>query len=261
MNVYIMTDMEGISGISRVEQTSPPSAPWRESLALLEGDFNAAISGAAAGGARRIVLCDAHCGGGNLRIDNMDGRAEYERSAGVRNWMPALSGAKFDAGFMIGAHARAGTPEAFLDHTQSSRDWHEYRLDGRPLGEIGQVAAWMGALDVPLVLVTGDEAACREARELLGEVETAAVKTALGRRFARCLPPAAMRKAIEEAAVRALRLVGRAKPFAVKFPAEVQIEFQRPDAAERLARRPGARLLDGRKVAWTANSVRELVAP
>jgi D-amino peptidase len=261
MNVYIMTDMEGVSGISRVEQTSPPTAPWRESLSLLEGDFNAAISGAAAGGARRIVLCDAHCGGGNLRIESMDARAEYERTAGVKNWMPAVAGAKFDAGFMIGAHARAGTQDAFLDHTQSSREWHEYRLEGRPLGEIGQAAAWMGAFDVPLVLVTGDEAACREARELLGDVETVAVKTALGRKYARCLPPAVVRKAIEEAAVRALRLVGRAKPLKVKFPAEVQIEFQRPAGAENLARRPGARLLDGRTVGWVAKSVRELVAP
>jgi D-amino peptidase len=261
MNVYIMTDMEGVSGISRQEQTSPPGGPWRESLPLVEGDFNAAVAGAAAAGARRIVLCDAHCGGGNVRIEHLDQRAEYERSAGAKAWMPALAEAKFEAGFFLGTHARAGTAGAFLDHTQSSVEWHEYRLDGRPLGEIGQVAAWMGAFEVPLVLVTGDEAACREAREILGEVETVAVKTALGRKYARCLAPTTVRKAIEEAAVRALRLVGRAKPFKVKFPAEVQIEFQRPDAAEAYARRPGVRRIDSRTVAWSAKSARELLTP
>jgi len=259
MNVYIMTDMEGISGITRRDQVWCGTAAWRESLALAEADFNAAVAGAATGGARRIVLCDAHGGGANIRVENMDGRAEYERPVGAGNIMPALAAAKFDLALMIGAHAMAGTQGAFLEHTQSSFTWHNYLVNGQRWGEIAQFAAYLGHFDVPMVMVTGDEAACREAREFLGEVETVVVKQALCRQHARALPLAAARKAIEEAAARALRLAGRIKPFKVKLPAEVRVEFHTAETADGFARKPGVKRVDGRTVGWTANTARQLV--
>lgn len=259
MNVYIMTDMEGVSGLTRREQCLCGTGAWREAVPMAEGDFNAAVAGASAGGARRIVLNDAHGSGNNVRIENMDERAEYERPTGSRNIMPALGKGKFDAGFIVGAHAMAGTGGAFLEHTQSSFTWHNYTVNGQRWGEIAQFAAYLGAFDVPTVLVTGDEAACREARDMLGEIETVAVKTALCRQYARSLPPGAAHKAIEEAAVRALRLVGRARPFKVKLPAEVTLEFHCVETADAMARRPGVRRLDPRTVGWTANTVRELI--
>jgi D-amino peptidase len=259
MNVYIMTDMEGISGVVRRDQVSPGSPPWREALQFVEADFNAAVAGASAGGARKIVLCDAHGGGSNIRIENMDARAECERPIAARNIMPALAEGKFDAAFMIGAHAMAGTAGAFLEHTQSSFTWHNYTVNGQRWGEIAQFAACLGHFDVPLVLVTGDGAACREAREFLGEIETVAVKTALCRQYARSLPLAAAHKAIEEAAVRALRLVGKIKPFKPKLPADVRLEFHSAETADVFARRPGIKRLDGRTVGWTAKTARELI--
>jgi D-amino peptidase len=259
MNVYIMTDMEGVSGVSRRDQVLCGSAAWREALPLAEADFNAAVAGAAAGGARRIVLCDAHGGGNNIRVENMDGRAEYERPIGVGNIMPALAAAKFDVALMIGAHAMAGTQGAFLDHTQSSFTWHNYLVNGQRWGEIAQFAAYLGHFDVPMVMVTGDEAACREAREFLGDIETVVTKSTLCRQYARALPLAVVRKAIEEAAARALRLAGKIRPLKVKLPAEVRVEFHSAETADGFARRPGVRRLDGRTVGWTANSARELV--
>jgi D-amino peptidase len=261
MNVYVMTDMEGISGIQCQGQCASGSDEWRRSLPLVEADFNAAIAGAAAGGARRIVLNDAHGGGdGNIRVENMDDRAEYERPRGGGNMMPALLDGDFDVGFHIGGHAMAGTADAFLDHTQSSASWHNYWVNGEKWGEIAQFAAYMGHFDVPMVLVTGDEAACKEARELLGEeVETVAVKTGLGRRSARCLPPKVAQQRIQEAAARALRLKGKVQPLKVKLPAEVVIEFNSADVADRVACAPGIERVDARTVRKTAATARELV--
>jgi D-amino peptidase len=118
----------------------------------------------------------------------------------------------------------------------------------------------MGHFGVPLVMVTGDEAACREARELLGnEIETVVVKTALGRQAARCLAPKLARQRIQEAATRALRLKDRVKPFQPKLPAEVLIEFHRSDIADSVACRPGIERVDARTVRKTATTARELV--
>ena len=255
-----MTDMEGISGICRQGQVRTGTEEWKLSVPLAEGDFNAAIAGAALAGARRIVLNDAHGGGNNIRIENMDERAEYERPLGGGNMMPALLGGGFDLAFHIGAHAMAGTQDAFLDHTQSSLSWHNYRVNGQRWGEIAQFAAYLGHFGVPLVLVTGDEAACREARELLGsEIETVAVKTALGRRAARCLATKVARQRIQEAAGRALRLKDRIKPFQPKLPAEVVVEFHSSDVADSVACSPGVERVDARTVRKTAATARELV--
>ena len=259
MNIYIMTDMEGISGLSRSEQCKVGSSPWRDALSLAEGDFNAAVAGAAAGGAKKIVLCDGH--GAQFRVENMDPRAEYEQPVSASNWLPAVKAGGFNAAFIIGAHAMAGTAGAFLEHTQSSAAWHNYTVGGKPWGEICQMAATIGQLDIPVVLVTGDEAACQEARRMLGEVETVVVKTALSRNFARVIAPSLTRKAIEEAAARALRHLGRVKPFKAGFPVEVRLEFNNAELADGAARRPGVRRLDGRTVGWTARSAAELLNP
>jgi D-amino peptidase len=261
MNVYVMTDMEGISGLNSAEQCRSGKPQWEAARTLMEGDFNAAIAGAAAAGAARIVLNDAHGGGnGNIRVENMDERAEYERPQGGANMMPALNDGKFDVGFHIGAHAMAGTANAFLSHTQSSVAWHNYSVNGERWGEIAQFAAYLGHFDVPLVLVTGDEAACAEARKLLGEeIDTVAVKTGIGRQRARCLAPAVARARIQEAAARAVRLSARVKPFKPKFPVEVEIEFHYSSTADRVACSPGMERVDGRTVRKTASNARELV--
>ncbi len=260
MNVYIMTDMEGISGICRGGQCASGSADWEKSRPLVEAEFNAAVAGAAAGEARRIVVNDAHGGGqGNIRIEEMDDRAEYERPLGGGNMMPALADGKFDVGFHIGAHAMAGTQDAFLDHTQSSGSWHNFWVNGKLWGELAQFAAYMGHFNIPLVLVTGDEAACAEARELLGKIETVAVKTALGRQLARCMTPGAAHRKIQEAAGRALHLKKKVEPFKVKLPAEVVIEFNRSSHADSAAANPGIERVDARTVRKTAETAREIV--
>ncbi len=260
MNVYIMTDMEGISGIKRQEQCKSNSEEWLRALPLMEAEFNSAVAGAASSGARRIVVNDAHGGGDNIRLEQMDRRAEYERPVGGGNMMPALLEGGFDVGFHIGAHAMAGTQNAFLDHTQSSVAWHNYRVNGEKWGELAQFAAYMGHFDVPLVLVSGDQAACDEARALLGEqIETVAVKQALGRRHARCLPPAVANERVQEAAARAPHLKDSLKPFKVQLPAEVEIEFNCSSQADGFASLPGFERVNARTVRKIAQSARELV--
>jgi D-amino peptidase len=261
MNVYVMTDMEGASGLSNQAQCRGGSETWEKSRSLIEGDFNAAIAGALAGDARRVVLNDAHGGGGgNIRIENMDPRAEYERPSAGGGMMPALAGDKFDVGFHIGAHAMAGTQDAFLCHTQSSASWHDYWVNGERWGEIAQFAAYMGHFDVPLVLVTGDAAACEEARKFLGEaIETVAVKTAVGRQLARCLQPQTAQQRIREAAARAVRLAGKVPPLKVTLPAEVVVEFNSTAMADRVACSPGIERLDARRIKKIAETARDLV--
>jgi len=247
VKIYVMTDMEGVSGIDRIEQLDRDGGEFRASCEKLMSDVNAAVAGAFDGGATQATVRDGHGGGGNFLAEMLDERAHHD-TTDWKDWPKLLAGG-FDGAFAVGHHAMAGTIDAFLDHTQDSTRWHDYYLNGRRCGEIAQVATWMGAAGIPLLLVTGDEAACVEAREFVQPVETAAVKRGDGRNRAVACPPDEARDRIRAAARRAMALIGKAKPFTPPRPLEIVVEFNRTDYCEgALARGETLERIDARTV-------------
>jgi len=112
--------------------------------------------------------------------------------------------------------------------------------------------------ETPVVLVTGDEAACAEAREFFPGCETVAVKYAINRNSALVIHPQKAQEMIREAAKRALKQVGKVEPLKIDYPAEVLLEFTRSDYADTRADTPGVVRVDARTVKWTANNAVEL---
>jgi len=253
LKVYIMTDLEGASGLLSARDNGQIGTEGSESYQryrrFLTQDVNAAVAGAADAGAGTIVVNDAHGTiDHNIFPGELDPRAELERPA-PGNWAPALD-AGFDALFMVGAHAMAGTRKGFLDHTQSSLHIFRWWLNGIEVGEIGQIAAIAGNYRVPLAFVTGDLAATKEARKLVGPIETVAVKEGLSRNYARGLHPAVAQARIRQGAARALAKVGQIKAFVLRRPITMRVTYTRSDFAEEAAARRGrtARLIDARTV-------------
>jgi D-amino peptidase len=247
MKIYVITDMEGVSGISNEQQVQRDSPRYAEGQGLLAADINAAIAGAFEGGATEVLVNDGHGGGFNLLLEQMDPRACYERPNGGLDFMPGLDDS-FAGLFCVGYHAMAGTLNGFLDHTQSSASWFNYSVNGRRTGELGQCGLWAGSFGVPVLLVTGDRAACEEARDFFGEVETVAVKEGIGRQHARCVHPEQAREAIRAGARRAMERVGNVSPYRVETPLTLRLEYYRSDMADGVARRPGTRRIDARTV-------------
>jgi D-amino peptidase len=135
-----------------------------------------------------------------------------------------------DAALFIGYHARVGTTDAILDHTWSSTRVNGVWLNDEVVGEIGLTAAVCGHSGAPVVLISGDEAACAEATALLGPIETAVVRHATGRTSAECLPPEVTAPLIEQAAARAVRRVASGQalaPSQVATPVTVTVAFIR----------------------------------
>src|SRR5438309_3104544 len=86
-----------------------------------------------------------------------------------------------DAALFVGMHAMAGTRDGVLNHTVSGQVWQNLWFNGVLVGETGINAALCGTWGCPVLLVTGDEASCREGTALLGEgLTTVAVKRGLG---------------------------------------------------------------------------------
>lgn len=232
MKIYILTDMEGLAGAyewAHVKVGEPWYPIYQQELAA---EVNAAVSGAFAGGATQVVINDGHSTGCNLILHQCHPRAEYERPVSSERVLPSID-ESFAAMLLVGYHSRIGTPTGVLCHTQNHNDWAGYWANGIELGEIGQMALIAGHYQVPVALVTGDQAATDEARNLLGDIETVAVKTGFTPHRCRSLHPqeacrlieAGAKRAVERAAARAFR------PYRLPTPLRLEIEFFTPEAA------------------------------
>ena len=240
MNVFIDTDLEGISGITNITQVMDTEADtYRFSLERLMLDVNAAIAGAFDGGADAVYVNDGHGTGVNFIDEMLDPRAVKTKK---------MDFAKIDAVFQVGVHAMAGTLNAFLDHTQSSLAWHDYIVNGRKCGEIAQCAIYAGAYDIPCVMVSGDEAACVEAKQFLGDIEVAVVKYAVGRNTAKSIDLDEALSKIYNAAKNGMSLIGKIKPYKPLMPMEVVLELNRSDYCDMKMNSPNVERLDARTV-------------
>ncbi len=173
--VYIMTDLEGVAGVRNSEQWCGPDGRYYDAgQRLLTLEVNAAIEGFLKGGAREIVVVDGH-GRGAVNIELLDRRAQLERGW-PSGWPgPSLAAGGFDAVAWIGQHAKAGTPNAHLAHTQG---WNylDLSINGVSIGEFGQLALCASELGVRSIFASGDKAFAEEAQALVPGIETVAVK-------------------------------------------------------------------------------------
>ncbi len=252
MKIYIHTDLEGISGVDTAGMEEKENPGYRHAVERLMSDLNAAVDGAFAGGATHVTVLDSHGGGGNFDLSLLDKRADNDVRVN-KQWWGKLD-ESYAGTFFIGAHAMAGTMNAFLDHTQDSLRWLNYYANGRRMGELGQWAMVAAHFNVPMLMVAGDEAACVEARQFFNPVECAVVKRGIGRNKAILVEPGEATSRIREAARKAILLVGKAKAFKPHLPMEVKLELTRADYCDALAENPGNERLDARTVRKFASS-------
>lgn len=252
--VLIVTDLEGVSGVSSMEQMNDTEGGgYAYSCARLTADTNAAAAGAFAGGADRVLVEDGHGTGRNFVPGGLDPRVEQ-----VNLCDPGFSAEGILCVMQVGAHAMSGTLCAFLDHTQSSVAWHDYRINGRRCGEMAQTAGYLGAFGIPCTMMSGDSAACMEARQFFGgNIACAEVKTALCRNNARCVDTDEAERRIFEAAREGVSLAGSMRPFRVLLPMELTVEYNRADYCDAVcAGRGDIERLDARTVRRVVREIR-----
>jgi D-amino peptidase len=241
MKILIATDMEGITGVTTWDQVTPGHAEYARFRKLMTEDVNAAIRGAFDAGADEVIVADGHWNGSNILVEELDPRAKLNTGSPSPFSMMQGIDESVDAVMFVGYHARNGSPNAILDHTWSSRTVANVWLNDILTGEYGLNAAVAGHFGVPVIMVSGDQTACAQITELLGDVETAVVKQASSRFAAECLAPQVTQEMI---CLRAERAVGRLtqggvpEPFVLDTPITVTVEFFTSDMADRATRIP-----------------------
>jgi D-amino peptidase len=235
--IYVSTDLEGISGVYRFAQTRDRNSPHcLQAVEYMMGDIAALVRGLREAGASAITVIDGHGGGDNFIPHLMEPGATYITGM-PRDKCEGL--ASCDGVVLLGFHAMKGTTDGVLNHTQSSMSESRYWYNGRESGEIAQMALMAGSVDIPVILVTGDTATCREARKFLGrQVVTVATKRGLSREAAELYPLEETRRAIFEGAKRAVAAIPQCKPYKLPLPLKCRREF-----IERLERPSETRLV------------------
>jgi D-amino peptidase len=220
MKIYMMTDLEGVAGVTDFEDRASDTHDNFETRMrmrrLLTGEVNAAIDGLFEGGATQVIVNDGHGAGYTIDFERLDSRAQmihgYERPV----WLPLLD-ETCDATILIGAHAKASSPPATAYHTMSKsvKDWS---INGVSFGEMGLQALIAGHFGVPMIFVSGDWHACKEIGDLIPGVVTAPVKRGLSRRSAVSWSAQKAREMIREGVKQALKKRDQIQPLRFEPP-------------------------------------------
>lgn len=258
LKVFISVDMEGITGVVISAECSRSGDDYGLFRRIMTLETNAAVEGALAAGATEIWVRDAHGSARNILPDLLHKKAKLLRhwSGGPKDMMEGID-ETFDAVIFIGYHARAGTPDAIIEHTMTGSVM-DSSVNGVSFPEAGWNAFIAGAYDVPVVFLSGDKAICEQAQKLFGKLETVAVKNAMGAAVL-SLHPEVARDKIRAGVEKALNNLREFKPYKLTPPYTLVLTLKREEMVYNAAFYPGAKRTGDWELTYSSDSVMDIV--
>ncbi|HEX7008761.1 MAG TPA: M55 family metallopeptidase [Phycisphaeraceae bacterium] len=260
--VLVMTDMEGVAGVNSFTEQSYPDGRYHDlAKRLVTAEVNAAVEGLLEAGVEDILVFDGH-GPGGIWFEDLHPAAKllHGRPVAPRPVWTAIAD-EYDACVMIGQHAMAGVATSNQNHTQSSQQIDFIKLNGQLIGEIAQFALHQGAAGQPLFFLSGEEAACQEAQQLIRGIHTVSVKKGLGRGCAISLSAVEARRRIREGIKQAVlqQRTNPIPPLTLPGPYVLEKRFFHTDIADAAASQPGAERVDGQTVRFRSDDIRQII--
>lgn len=255
MRVLISADMEGASGVTWPGDVDPGTEQWQRFRRMLTGDVNAAVAGLWAGGASDVLVNEAHDTMRNILLEDLDTRARMLTGRHKRLGMMEGIDRDVDAVAFVGYHAAAGR-NGVLAHTYMGNSLTGFWIDGELASE-GLLNALVAAeYGVPVILVTGDDQTCVDAKAYAPDARVVAVKECVSRYAAICSPPAVTAAWIRDAAAEAMHLAGR-RPEQPARDHRFEVEFDASHLALATSNIPTVEEIAECRVAFSAPSMRD----
>jgi D-amino peptidase len=259
LRVLISVDMEGVVGTVTGDQLGPTGFEYGRFRDFMTREALAAVNAAKAAGATDVVLADAHGNGENLLIEQFPPDVRI-----IRSWprqLGMVAGAdQADAVMFIGYHASTNNVQGVRAHTFSSANITRVSLNGTTVSEGSWAAAIAGHFNVPVIMMSGDDAAIAEVRGAIGNIEAAETKKTLGFHSAITLTPQASYDLIAARVKAAMGRRGEFKPYKVATPVTVEIGFKNYTPVETLAYLPGFERADSHTIRYRAKDMVEAEA-
>jgi D-amino peptidase len=238
LKVYISVDMEGIAGVVSTDQLGPTGFEYAAARQWMTSEALAAIQGARDAGATEIVVSDSHGNGLNLLIDQFPADVTIIRSWPRPLMMMEGIDSSFAAAVFIGYHASTSNLRGVRAHTMSSATLTGLAINGQQMPEGGVNAAIAGYFGVPVVAMSGDDAAVEEVQRFTGPIEGAVVKRAISFHSAATMTPKAAQELIRAKVKAGVERRANAKPLALKGNVTLDLSFKNYRTAEMLAYLP-----------------------
>ena len=170
LKVYISADMEGVTGAVTGAQLGPDGFEYGRFRQFMTDEVNAAITAAREAGATEILVSDSHGNGENLLIDQLPDDVMLVRSWPRPLMMMEGIDETFDAAMFIGYHASTANTSGVRAHTISSANLTSVKINGVEMTEGSISAAISGHFGVPVVMISGDDAAVAEVQSVVGDM-------------------------------------------------------------------------------------------
>jgi len=253
MKIFIMTDLEGVAGVTTFGvDTNSNGKYYERSKSFLTQEVNAAAQACFEKGASEILVADDH-GAGAINIDEL--HEDVQLLHGKNRVIPFGMDRGFDAMFIIGQHAMQGAAAANMHHTMDQDKVISYWLNDIRIGEMGLYAYLGGYFDVPFIYLSGDKAACEEAKAFAPGITVTAVKEGISQTCAISLTPQKARKMIKRDAGIALDNAGKIKALKIQGRVTLKMQFMSSDIVSQYALKKGVQVIDPLTVSYTAENV------
>ena len=255
LKVYISVDMEGVTGVVSNEQLGPTGFEYQRFREFMTAEALAAIQGARDAGATEILLSDSHGNGQNLLIERLPADVKVVRSWPRPLMMMQGIDSSFDAAVFIGYHSGTTNAKGVRAHTISSARLTSVELNGRSMSEAGINAAIAGHFGVPVVMISGDDAAVEEARSMIGNLESAVVKQSLSFHSAVTMTPEAGQALIRQRVAAGVQRRASFKPFVLTAPIRLDVTFKNYRPPEMLAYLPIVERISAHAIRYVGRSI------
>jgi D-amino peptidase len=250
LRIYISADMEGVVGAVTGEQLGPGGFEYQRFREFMTEEVNAAIDAARAAGATEFLVSDSHGNGQNLLIERLPDDVMV-----IRSWPRPLGMMEgidetFDGVIFIGYHASTANTRGVRAHTMSSASITGLRLNGMEMTEGSINAAIAGHFGVPVIMVSGDDAAVAENQVIIGDIEGAVVKWARGFHSAKTLTPEAGYEVIRTRTASAISRIGSFQPYVLNTPIELELSFKHYQPVELLSYLPNVERVNSHTIRY-----------
>jgi D-amino peptidase len=235
LKIYISADMEGVVGAVTADQLGPQGFEYGRFREFMTEEVRAAVEASFEAGATEIVISDSHGNGENLLIERLPKNVTIVRSWPRPLMMMEGIDETFDGVIFLGYHTATTSMSGVRAHTISSARLADVRLNGSSMSEAGINAAIAGHFNVPVIMVSGDDAIVKETTDLLGNIEGAIVKWAISFHSAKTVTPEAAYALIREKTKKAIARIREFKPYKIKSPVQLDVRFKAYRPSEMLS--------------------------
>ncbi len=258
MKIYISVDMEGVVGVVSADQLTPAGFEYERFRQIMTNETNAAIEAAFAAGATDVTVSDSHGNAENLLIEKLPKNVLLVR--GFPRPLEMMQGIDetYDGAIFIGYHASTNNVQGVRAHTFSSARLTEVRLNGVTMSEGSFNAAIAGHFNVPVIMVSGDDAAVKEVSSAVGDIEGAVVKWNYGFHSALTVMPEVAYDLIGKKVRTAIGRIKSFKPYKLKAPLQLDVRFKNYRPAEVLSYLSIVERTDSHSIRFTGKDMIEV---